>query len=227
MRILALDTSTASASVAVVDDEVVLAEVTRRLTTGHATQLLGVIEQALTLAGVALTQLDALAIGRGPGSFTGLRSGLATIRGLTLATDLPLWGVGSLRALAAVVATPGTLSLVCTDGRRDELFAQGFDGDDEWLPLLHVAPEEIAARALEAAGGRPIVVWGDLQPTAVARLATSDRFVVRPRTLGSPSGRGVALEVLAGRALRDDGTMEPLYVRPPDAKLPKMVQGAR
>ncbi len=228
MRILALDTSTASASVAVVDDDVVLAEVTRRLATGHATQLLGVIEQALTLAGVTLTQLDALAIGRGPGSFTGLRSGLATIRGLTLASDLPLWGVGSLRALAAVVATPGVLSLVCTDGRRDELFAQGYDGDDEWLPLLHVAPGELGARALEAAGQRRIVVWGDLQPAAVARLTSGDdRFVVRPRALGSPSGRGVALEVLAGRALRDDGTMEPLYVRPPDAKLPKMVQGGR
>lgn len=228
MRILALDTSTATTSLAVVDGGVVVAEVGRRLVTGHATQLLGVIEHALALSGVTLARLDALAVGRGPGSFTGLRSGLATIRGLQLATDLPLWGVGSLRALATAVDTPGTLDLLCADGRRDELFAQGFAADVEWLPLMHDTPEAIGARAIEAAGDRPIAVWGDLQPAALARLTGTDRrFMARPRTLSPPIGRGVAMEVLSGRATLDDGTMEPLYVRPPDAKLPKTVQVAR
>lgn len=229
MRILALDTSTATTSVAVVDGDAVVVEVSRRLVTGHATQLLGIIEHTLALSGVALAQLDALAVGRGPGSFTGLRSGLATIRGLQLATDLPLWGVGSLRALATAVDALNTLSLLCADGRRDELFAQGFtDNDDEWLPLMHDTPEAIGARAIEAAGECQIAVWGDLQPAALARLTGTDwHFLERPRVLSAPIGRGVAMEVLAGRATLDDGTMEPLYVRPPDAKLPKTVQVAR
>jgi tRNA threonylcarbamoyladenosine biosynthesis protein TsaB len=221
MRLLALDTSTATASVAVLEDGCVLAEVSRRLATGHSAHLLGLIEQALDLAGCALDGLDALAIGRGPGSFTGLRAGFATIRGLELATGLPLWGVGSLQALASGVVSPGSRTLVCIDGRRDELFAQGF-GDDGWLPLLNLAPEEIGARALAAAGDHAVVVYGDLAPLAVTRLTAvgADRFVVRPRALGAPTARAVALEVLAGRATLDDGAMEPSYVRPPDAKLP-------
>ena len=85
MRLLALDTSTATASVAVVDDGCVLSEINRRIATGHAAHLLGLVEQALTLSGLRLDELDALAIGRGPGSFTGLRAGFATIRGLELA----------------------------------------------------------------------------------------------------------------------------------------------
>ena len=227
MRLLALDTSTATASVAVLDDDCVLAEVTRRLPTGHTTHLLGLIEQALSLAGLSLDALDALGIGRGPGSFTGLRAGFATIRGLELATGLPLWGVGSLQALGASVVAPGSRALACIDGRRDELFAQGF-GDDDWLPLLHLAPEEIGARALAAAGDHTVVVYGDLTASAVTRLtaARPERFVVRPRALGAPTGRAVALEVLAGRATLDDGSMEPSYVRPPDAKLPAMAQGS-
>lgn len=230
MRLLALDTSTATASIAVLDDGCVLAEVSRRLPTGHSAQLLGLIGQALSLAGLGLDGVDALAIGRGPGSFTGLRAGFATVRGLEIATGLPLWGVGSLQALARGAAAPGSRALVCIDGRRDELFAQGFSGDPaegDWLPLVHAAPEEIGARALSAAGDGAVVVHGDLQPGTVARLTSPDpgRFVVRPRALGSPSGRAVALEVLAGRATRDDGAMEPSYVRPPDAKLPKTPQG--
>ncbi|TAK21663.1 MAG: tRNA (adenosine(37)-N6)-threonylcarbamoyltransferase complex dimerization subunit type 1 TsaB [Myxococcaceae bacterium] len=225
MRLLALDTSTATASVAVVDDGCVLSEINRRIATGHATHLLGLIEQALTLSGLRLDELDALAIGRGPGSFTGLRAGFATIRGLELATGLPLWGVGSLQAIASGVITPGSRTLACIDGRRDELFAEGF-GEHEWLPLLHLPPEEIGERALAAAGHHLVVVYGDLAPHAVTRLTSVgiDRFVVRPRALGSPTGRTVALEVLAGRATLDDGSMEPTYVRPPDAKLPKVAQ---
>lgn len=222
MRLLALDTSTASASIAVVDDGCVLAEVTRRLATGHSAQLLGLIDQALSLAGLGLDGLDALAIGRGPGSFTGLRASFATMRGLTLATGLPLWGVGSLDALAAHAVAPGSRALACIDGRRDELFAQGF-GADGWLPLVHLSPEALGARALAAADGAAIVVHGDLAHGVVARLTAGDpaRFVVRPAALGSPTARGVAVEVLAGRATLDDGTMEPSYVRPPDAKLPR------
>ena len=230
MRLLALDTSTACASVAVVDDGCVLAEITRRLPTGHSAHLLGLIEQTLALAGLTLDALDALAIGRGPGSFTGLRAGFATVRGLELATGLPLWGVGSLQALASATVTPGARTLVCIDGRRDELFAHGFadhPATDDWLPLMHASPEEIGARAMAAADDQTVVVVGDLGPAAVARLTAPavERFLVRPRALGSPSARAVALEVLAGRATLDDGSMEPTYVRAPDAKLPKTVQG--
>jgi hypothetical protein len=119
--------------------------------------------------------------------------------------------------------------LACIDGRRDELFAQGFGGDG-WMPLVHLAPEELGARALEAAGDHVVVVYGDLSVRSAARLTAAgpERFLLRPPALGSPTGRAVALEVLAGRGTLDDGAMEPSYVRAPDAKLPAAEQrGAR
>jgi len=106
VAILALDTATSSISVAVLDPRRPEAAVELRHDPdpgerpGHATRLLELCEQALAAARLVWDDIESLAVGTGPGGFTGLRIGLATAHGLALARDLPLVGVSSLRALA-------------------------------------------------------------------------------------------------------------------------------
>ncbi len=101
MKVLALDACTVTASAAVLDGDAVLAECACGVRATHAEQLLPLVRDALTRAGVRLDDLSRLAVGIGPGSFTGVRIGLATAKGLAVATGLPLYGVTSLDALAA------------------------------------------------------------------------------------------------------------------------------
>src|SRR5919199_2215898 len=113
MLILAFDTATDVATSALVDDGEVLGERASRAVT-----LLEDVDALLRQGGVRADALDALAVGIGPGSFTGVRVGLATARGLALALDLPAAGVSTLDALAA--GAPGALPVI--DARRHEVF---------------------------------------------------------------------------------------------------------
>src|ERR687883_1053960 len=116
MLILAFDTATDVATSALVDDGEVLGERVSRAAT-----LLEDVDALLRQGGVATRELDALAVGTGPGSFTGVRIGLATARGLPLALDVPAAGVSTLDALAA--GAPGAVAVI--DARRGEVFIPG------------------------------------------------------------------------------------------------------
>lgn len=226
MNILALDTTTLLGSVAVVSDGVVLAESSTRVRATHSEEILPVIHDVLTRAKTALSKLDAIAVGIGPGSFTGVRIGLATARGLQIATGIQLFGVSSLDALAASAwSAPGCVVCVL-DARRGEVFASLYDvkgGDRERLigPLAGT-PESVAARVNDVLGGRNAVVVGDLDAALRARFGAALRYA--PSVAGTPQARFLAHEVEAGRALKDDGAMEPLYLRDIDAKLPAVAQ---
>src|SRR5436305_1266853 len=99
MIVLGIDTSTLVASVAIVGDGVALAE-TASAKTGHGADLLVMIDAVCVGAAIGAHDLDAVAIGAGPGSFTGLRIGMATAKGIAFAAKCPLWAVSSLGALA-------------------------------------------------------------------------------------------------------------------------------
>ncbi len=225
MRILAVDGSSGSTSLAVVDDGVLVAAKTVENAAGLTRSLLAALDTLLREAGAPLATFDALALGRGPGSFTGLRASFATMRGVQVGAGLPLWGAGSLRALADASA-PGARVLACVDARRDELFAEGHDAarGPAWFSLRHGRPEALGRDAAASIEG-PVVIAGDLPPPLLQRLVACapDRFVVAaaPGCLALE----IARAVLRGDAVRDDGTLEPLYVRPPDAKLPAAVAG--
>lgn len=100
MLVLALDTATAVCSVALARDSAVLAEITSNLPSTHSQRLLPMVDSLFTETGLKPTQLDLLAVSRGPGSFTGLRLGIATVKGLGLALNLPVVGVSTLEVLA-------------------------------------------------------------------------------------------------------------------------------
>ncbi len=121
--LLALDTSTDIGSVAVGEGERLLAEVVLRVGAGHSTALLPAIDFAMRSAGLAPRQLAGVVVGGGPGSFTGLRIGAATAKGMVHALEIPLWSYSGL--LAAAAACWGAQRPVCAlfDARRRDVYA--------------------------------------------------------------------------------------------------------
>lgn len=230
MNILALDTTTLLGSIAVVSDGLVHAESSTRVRATHSEELLSVLHEVLRRANLPLSRIDALAVGIGPGSFTGVRIGMATARGLQIATGLPLYGVSSLDALASSAWAARGLVVSAIDARRGEVFASvhslSADGRTRLTDALYGTPESVGARVLSALDDRRAIVVGDLDASLRARLTAADplRFSFAPPLAGTPIARYLALEVLTGRAVRDDGTLEPIYLRDIDAKLPRVPQ---
>jgi tRNA threonylcarbamoyladenosine biosynthesis protein TsaB len=134
---------------------------------GHANRLLGAAEAALQQAGLGWEEVDRIAVGVGPGSFTGLRIGIATARALAQARGLPLVGVSSLEALALGAEEAEPLVLAVLDARRGEAFAAAYgptlkQGSDPWLRVWLCAPAALSPEALvERVGsldGTPLAV---------------------------------------------------------------------
>lgn len=122
MRILAVDTSTTSCSVAIVDKASLLSEFTIDREETHSKHLMDMIKATLRMSGIGFSDLDGFAVTRGPGSFTGLRIGISTIKGLAVASKKPIVGVSSLEALAFQV--PCSHHLICPilDARKGEVY---------------------------------------------------------------------------------------------------------
>ena len=235
MKLLALDTATSTAGIAVVDGDRVLAEA-RHDTAGRGADLLVAIDRVCREAGVAPGELDAIAVGAGPGSFTGLRIGMATAKGIAFAASRPLWAVssraaradGAPRELATGQRVTGAGGVLCAalDARRGEVFAGCFRGGVALAPERVLAPHELAPWVTEIAGAAdPVCFAGDA--IAVHRAALG---ALAPQWLAArtPSGRAVARVALAGA--RVDVTLggAPTYIRPSEAevKYPDGVPGA-
>jgi len=122
---------------------------------GHARELMPAAADCLNRAGLQWTDLDTVAVGVGPGGFTGLRIGVATARGLAAAHGLELRPVSSLRALAYGSDERQTLALI--DARRGEVFAALYDGESEEIAPFPAAPEEVAKR-VRSSGAPPLAV---------------------------------------------------------------------
>ncbi len=151
MRLLAFDTATPATAVAVLDgdsssEEVHVPQAGER--PGHASQLLPLAARALERRGLTFAALDRIAVGTGPGTFTGLRIGIATARALAQATGAALVGVSTLRVLAhgARDEADGPVMSVL-DARRGEAFVAAYDGDDEIVPPAAVTPEILVSIA--------------------------------------------------------------------------------
>ena len=122
MKILAVDTSSATGGVAVVEDDTIVAETQVTSSKTHTRRLVSSIDAALDMAGCDLRELDGFAVTCGPGSFTGLRIGISTVKGLALATGKPVTCVSTLDALA--YQFPAFPNFICPvlDARKDEVY---------------------------------------------------------------------------------------------------------
>jgi tRNA threonylcarbamoyladenosine biosynthesis protein TsaB len=182
MLLLALDTSTAQAGFALYDGRV-LTETTWIAGREHARQLMPAIHQALDRLGRGPGDLNVVAAARGPGSFTGLRVGLAVARGLAFALGLPLYGVGTLDVLAAGLAvSPWPVRAVLDAGRGRFATAEYRREGEAWVQSDDIVGVDLdgLVRLLAGAHGVPAkrcAVIGDLTAEARGRLAELDRAV--------------------------------------------------
>jgi tRNA threonylcarbamoyladenosine biosynthesis protein TsaB len=192
---------------------------------GQADRLIEPVEALLDKAGCHYRDLDLIAVNRGPGSFTGIRSAVALARGLALAAGLPVLGVTSLEALAAGAASSGRL-LAAQDGRRGQVFVQPFaqavDGDRRPLaPPAALAPEA-AASLLEPTGAAPWRLAGSGARLVRDALAGSLEVDLDSTVLDARLVAGAALLALCrGERPTAGFELEPLYLRPPDARPPR------
>jgi len=122
MKILAVDTATSGCSVALTDGEHLLSEINLVSTQTHSRHLTGMIREACRLAGLAVGEMDAYAVVKGPGSFTGLRIGVSTVKGLAEAAGRPIVGISALQALAGQAAASTPLVCPLIDARRGEVY---------------------------------------------------------------------------------------------------------
>lgn len=228
MRVLAIDTSTLTGSVAVLDDGVVTAEALAMVRANHSESLLPMIDGTLARAGRTLAEVDLIAVGLGPGSFTGVRIGVSIAKGLRLATGVRLAGVDSLDAVIANAAGVRGLLASIIDARRDEVFAKlvrvrDADTRETIWPAMHAAPEAVGRMIRASGGAESVTLTGDLSAALWARVASTmgPPFEQLPRVVGTPLARFVAWEAFRGRCVfDDDDSLEPTYVRGSDAKLP-------
>lgn len=128
MKILAIDTTTPDGSIAVLDDQRLLAEIGVSSTTTHSSRLLGSVQHLLAALGLDIGEIDGFAVSPGPGSFTGLRIGLSTVKALAFASGKPVAAVSSLAALAWKLRDdgPGLVAPVI-DTKKGEIYAALFE----------------------------------------------------------------------------------------------------
>ena len=177
---------------------------------GHVTQVLALMEEALDEAGTELAALARIGVGVGPGSFTGLRIGIATARGLSHATGLELVPVSSLGALAVAAGPERVLAVL--DARRGEAFTAVWEDGTELVAPRTVAPEELHAAAAGAAlavGDGALRFRSHLEAAGVTVAPEGSK-------LHRVSAAGLARLLAEGRSVARDELL-PQYVRSPDA----------
>ncbi len=210
-KVLALDSTMAACSVALWAEGAIVAQRRELRRRGHAEALMPMVEAVLAEAGQECLQLDAVAVTRGPGAYTGIRIGLAAARGLALTIGCPVIGLTTLEVLAGSAPAEAPVVLAVIEARRDQVYAQRFPSGPPPAALRIAAAAALvrdtanpciagdaAGRVVELIGTGAVAV-GDGQPDAAvaARLAQARQAPSRPPA--------------------------PLYLRAPDARLPGSV----
>jgi tRNA threonylcarbamoyladenosine biosynthesis protein TsaB len=210
LRVLALDTCLGACSAVVLDGERVVACEIEAMERGHQERVAPVVAAAVAKSGLRFSQLERIGITVGPGSFTGLRVGIAFAKGLALALSIPAAGIGTLEALAASAPDSG-LTAAVIDARRERVYFQAFvDGAAVTAPDL-LDLDEAAARLAELSVSAPLNLVGP-----GANLLSGVISGARLDQRAYPDPEAVARLAAARSALL--APLRPLYLRAPDAK---------
>jgi tRNA threonylcarbamoyladenosine biosynthesis protein TsaB len=217
MRVLAIDTALGACAAAVLDTAsgAVTAHESQTMSRGHAEALMPLIARVMERARLDFSELDRIAVTTGPGSFTGLRVGIAAARGLGLAAGKPVVGLTTLAAYAApLIAANDTLPVAAAiDARHDHLYLQVFGVGGRTLVSPRLAPLREALRA--AAGGGPRLVGNAAEILAKAWPAGAEP----PSKIVQSDAPDIDWVARLGAAAEDTGAPpKPLYLRAPDAQ---------
>ncbi len=223
MNLLAIDTASKTCSVAICTHDALRVEITDGSGETHSRHLMAMVDRALTMTGAQLQDMDALAVNRGPGSFTGVRIGISTAKGLAAATDIPLVGVSGLTALAWQ-ACPAT-HMICAmlDARRDEVYCGRYRFEKD--ALVRLGPETVCAPEDAVRDvTRPCVLIGDGVPVYQSRLEAvlgDDRLIAPP--FRNAIRAGAIAFAARERIASGENHLEqliPMYLRPSYAQEP-------
>ena len=223
MYILGIETSTKTGSVAVVSDRGVVSQYSLNIEVTHSERLMSTVDRVLKDTGLAIADLDGFAVATGPGSFTGLRIGVSTVKGLAFATGKPVAAVPTLYALAWNV--PYAASPVCPllDARKNEVYAAVYTSDGP--ALTQTAPEAVVSlfRLGELVAGRTVFTGeASLLYRGEIEKMFGDNALFAPRSAVLPAAAAVAeigLEILRTGRQADPDSLAPRYIRRPEAEV--------
>src|SRR4030043_271794 len=224
MKVLGIDTSTSCGSVGLIDNGEVIADYLLNISITHSERLLGAIEFVLKEAQCNMESLDGWAISLGPGSFTGLRIGVSTIKGLAFATGKPVAGVSTLDVLASQIALTPHLICPILDARKKEVYTAFYRYEEgsclkRQSDYQAIRPEDLVKKIKEQTIflGNGVKTYGDFLLNFLPSLA-----IFPPAPLHFSHGSMVAklgFELLKKGEGLDLSTFVPIYVRPSEAEI--------
>ena len=205
MLILSIDSAGSGCAAGVWRDGSMLAQLDERMERGQDRRLVPLTQNVLTQGGVGFTDLNRIAVTTGPGSFTGLRIGLATATGLGFALNKPVIGIDRFTVYRHMQPAPDLLTVI--DSRRAELYCRHDIGAEHTTPMMLTRDE--------------ILVWLAAHPAT--ETAGDAAAVTLPRYRSPPMSEIVACAAIAALAAADDPAFKPrpLYIRPPDVTFAK------
>lgn len=226
MKILALETATIAGSVAVIDDNKgLIGEVRVDVKVAHSERVMPSVEWLLSASGLSIDDIDAFGISIGPGSFTGLRIGLSTAKGLAFSTGKPLVPVKTLDAFARTLTYCSYTICPMLDARKNEVYAGLYKWEDglckKIMPETAISPEELLN---EIKGSGPILFTGDgtLKYRELIEKTLEKDAVFAPSYRMSPAASSVAeiaFETLEKGVLPDPVGIVPFYIRRSEAEV--------
>jgi tRNA threonylcarbamoyladenosine biosynthesis protein TsaB len=224
MKVLGIDTSTSCGSVGLIDDGEIISDYLLNIPVTHSERLLGALEFVLREARCPIGNINGWAVSLGPGSFTGLRIGVSTVKGLAFATEKPVAGVSTLDVLASQI--PPTSYLICPmlDDRKKEVYT-AFYRYEEGISLQRqsdyqaIRPEDLVKNIKEHTIflGEGLKTYGDFLLNSLPSLA-----IFPPPSLRVSHGSTVAKlgsELLQKGEHLELSTFVPIYVRPSEAEM--------
>ncbi len=223
MYILGIETSTMTGSVAVVSEDGVIAQYSLNIEVTHSERLMSTVDRVLRDTGLTIADMDGYAVAIGPGSFTGLRIGLAAVKGLALVTGKPVAAVPTLQALAWNL--PYSAYTVCPmlDARKNEVYAAMYRF--EGTVLVHVMAEAVLSlsRLSERISGKTLFT-GEASHIFRKEMVTmfGDRALFAPLSAMLPSAATVAeigLDMIRSGKQADVDAVTPMYIRRPEAEV--------
>jgi tRNA threonylcarbamoyladenosine biosynthesis protein TsaB len=223
MLVLGIETSTTTGSVAVVSDGAVIAQYTLSIEVTHSERLMATVDRVLSDSRLSLRDIDGLAVAIGPGSFTGLRVGLSTVKGFAFATGKPVAAVPTLKALAWNLHHAAHPVCPLLDAKKKEVYAAlyRYEGatliqvmDETALPLAELCGKLTGTTVFTGEGAR--------QFRAEIEASLGGRAFFAPAACASPSAASVAeigLGLLKNGTVSDPDGLVPLYIRRPEAEV--------